>query len=131
MIQEPITIRIPSLPPDEITPNRLRKTINTRSAMIREIKVMFSRNLVDWLPTFDRPTSPFSKYIMEIDWTVPASMIVDPDNLYVRMKPWTDVLVEERVLHNDSCQEIKNVLLSFNLSESGRKETLWRIIPVE
>ena len=130
-MQDPIIIQIPRLPPDEITPNRLRKTVNTRSAMIREIKVMFSRNMVDWLPTFTRPTRPFERYKMEIEWTVPKGMIVDPDNLYVRMKPWTDVLVDEMVLRNDSCKEIKSVLLSFNLSESGKKETLWRLIPVE
>ena len=127
-MNKPIVLNIPGLPPTAYGPNRRRSTAKAAAPIIRKIKVDFSRWLEDNYPPIERPESPLALFRYEITFVFENRKRMDPTNLWGRMKYWEDVLKDERIIKDDSFNEIDSLL--FNKLYGDNAMTRWVITPL-
>ena len=126
---EEIMLKIPMLPPANVSPNKLRQGWKQRAPLVKQNKIDFSKILEDILPFHVRPNSPLETAHFVILFKIPHTNL-DPCNLYGRMKPWEDILVHEGILANDSFKVVKSVKLLHIVVPEDRG-VLWHIVDEE
>ena len=126
---EEILLKIPMLPPSNVSPNKLRQGWKQRAPLVKQNKIDFSKVLEDIFPFHSRPRAPLETAYFAIMFKLPDTN-VDPCNLYGRMKPWEDVLVHEGILANDSFKVIQQVKLVHIVSPHDIG-VLWNIVDEE
>ena len=124
-----ILLDIPILPPSNVSANRQRNSWKQRAPLVKDNKIAFSKILEDIFPFHKRPERPITKAFFEILFKIPDTN-VDPDNIYGRMKPWTDILVKEKILTGDSFKTIQQVNINYIISTEDTG-VLWNILDEE
>ena len=125
---ERIALWIPGLPQNKVGPNTRRKRWQTVKEMTLTVKRDFSYLLEEIYPRISRPIYPLTQVIYHITFAVQTNDVVDYVNLFGRMKPWEDVLVDEQILLDDSMAIVREITLSHRrVQKQHMRGTEWVI----